>query len=246
LYKGFTLIIGGMVTFLVIVGLLASCTVTSTDTTSSTSSTQSFLIFIFIIMVIAGVVALVAQLNRKPRQGKDQDINNLRKVPTTMYCSKCGTQSSEGDVFCRKCGLPLKQMASNPDSSQTPPPPLSTYVSGGARERRTAYIPESISDKLPSMVRVELSKLTPEKQSLFLEEFRRKKKNTGIAYLLWFIIGLHYIYLGKIGWQFFYWITLGGIGVWAFIDLFRIPGMVNNNNRDVAIDVIRDLKVISS
>ncbi|MDD5190993.1 MAG: TM2 domain-containing protein [Dehalococcoidales bacterium] len=111
---------------------------------------------------------------------------------------------------------------------------------------QTSYIPESISDKLPSMVKIELFKLPPEKQTLFLEEYKRKKKNTGISYVLWLVIGLHYMYLGKVGWQFFYWFTLGGIGIWAFIDIFRMPGMVNNYNRDVAVDVFRDLKMLSS
>ena len=26
-----------------------------------------------------------------------------------IYCTKCGTRSSDGDVFCRKCGLALNQ-----------------------------------------------------------------------------------------------------------------------------------------
>ncbi len=109
-----------------------------------------------------------------------------------------------------------------------------------------SYLPSSISDSLPSMVKVELIKMSPEKQALFVEEYRRKRKNTGIAYVLWFVIGLHYVYLGKIGWQFFYWITLAGLLIWGFIDLFRIPGMVKNYNKDIAMDVFRDLKMTSS
>jgi len=29
-----------------------------------------------------------------------------------MYCTKCGHESSEDDVFCRKCGFPLKPTTS--------------------------------------------------------------------------------------------------------------------------------------
>ena len=108
-----------------------------------------------------------------------------------------------------------------------------------------SYLPNSISDSLPTMVKVELIKMPPEKQALFVEEYRRKKKSTGVAYLLWFIIGLHYIYLGKLGWQLFYWVTLGGLLIWCFIDLFRMPGMVRDYNKDIAMDVFRDLKVVS-
>jgi hypothetical protein len=41
-------------------------------------------------------------------------------------------------------------------------------------------------------------------------------------------------------------VTLFGLGIWAFIDLFRIPGMVRNYNKDIAMDVFRDLKMITS
>jgi len=109
-----------------------------------------------------------------------------------------------------------------------------------------SHIPDSIFDKLPVMVRTELVKLAPDKQGMFLEEFRRKRKSVGLAYFLWFIIGFHYLYLGKVGWQFFYWITLEGLLIWGIIDLFRIRGMVRGYNRDIAIDVLRDLKIISA
>lgn len=107
------------------------------------------------------------------------------------------------------------------------------------------YIPGSIWDKLPGLVKSEVANMSPEKQGLFLEEYRRKDRSVGVAYLLWFIIGLHYIYLGRLGWQIFYWVTLGGLLIWTLIDLFRIPGMVRERNRDIAVDVLRDLKIIS-
>ena len=113
-------------------------------------------------------------------------------------------------------------------------------------ETRMSYIPNSVLDNPPILIKPELSKMPSEKQGLFVDEYRRKQKNTGIAYLLWFIIGLHYIYLNKLGWQFFYWITAGGFLIWAFIDLFRIPGMVRDYNKDVVVDVLRDIKILSS
>jgi TM2 domain-containing membrane protein YozV len=109
-----------------------------------------------------------------------------------------------------------------------------------------SYLPNSISDSLPAMVKVQLIKMTPEQQALFVEEYRRKKKSTGLAYVLWFVIGLHYVYLGKVGWQFFYWLTIAGLFIWGFIDLFRIHGMVRNYNKDIAMDIFRDLKMTSS
>ena len=62
-----------------------------------------------------------------------------------------------------------------------------------------------------------------------------KMKSTGTAYLLYFLLfSTHYAYLGKWGLQLLYWFTLGGVGVWMLIDLFRIPGMVNRHNSLIA------------
>lgn len=58
-----------------------------------------------------------------------------------------------------------------------------------------------------------------------------KIKSTGTAYLMWFLLGAHYAYLGKWGVQILFWITLGGLGIWAFIDLFTMSGKVENYNQ---------------
>ena len=57
-----------------------------------------------------------------------------------------------------------------------------------------------------------------------------KVKSTGTAYLLWFFFGAHYAYLGRWGIQILFWVTLGGLGIWAFIDLFTMSGKVNRRN----------------
>jgi len=107
-------------------------------------------------------------------------------------------------------------------------------------------IPRSIANNLPAMVRNELAKMPPQKQEEFIEEYRRRAKSTGIAYLLWLLLGWHYIYLRKWGIQILFWLTLGGVVIWWLIDIFRIPGMVKNYNKDIAVDVLRNLKAISS
>jgi TM2 domain-containing membrane protein YozV len=148
-----------------------------------------------------------------------------------MYCSKCGTQIAEGTLFCPKCGTAVSVGVSPSSADQT---------------RRDVLIPASISDNLPTMVREGLGHLAVSMQEQFLEEYRRKIKSTGIAYLLWFILGLHYVYLGKWGLTLLMWLTLYGLLVWWFIDIFRIPGMVRNHNKDVAVDVFRTLKAIGA
>jgi len=109
----------------------------------------------------------------------------------------------------------------------------------------TNLIPPSIADAIPSMVKNELVKLSAQQQEEFAEEYKRKAKSSGVAYILWFFLGWHYIYLRKWGIQILFWLTAGGFGVWWFIDLFRIPGMIRDYNKDVATEVLKTLKTIS-
>jgi hypothetical protein len=111
---------------------------------------------------------------------------------------------------------------------------------------KQALLPPSISKNLPAIVRNEVVKFSPEKQQEFLEEYQRKMKSKGVAYLLWLLFGLHYAYLGKWLIQLVFWITGGGFFVWWFIDLFRVSGLINERNKDEAVDVLRTIKIVSS
>jgi TM2 domain-containing membrane protein YozV len=69
-------------------------------------------------------------------------------------------------------------------------------------------------------------------------------KSKGVAYLFWFLLGAHYAYLGKWGTQILYWLTLGGLGFWAIIDLFTLGGKVENYNTQKELkQVKRDVKI---
>ncbi|MFT4850303.1 MAG: hypothetical protein ACI83B_002859 [Sediminicola sp.] len=60
-----------------------------------------------------------------------------------------------------------------------------------------------------------------------------KIKSKDIAYLFWFILGSHYAYFGKWRLQFLFWITLGGIGIWALMDLFFMSNKVDSVNAPI-------------
>ena len=107
-----------------------------------------------------------------------------------------------------------------------------------------SLIPPSILNSLPAMVRNEVSSLSPQRQEEFVEEYRRKAKSTGVAYILWLFCGLHYAYIRKWGIQFLFWFTAGGLFVWWFIDLFRTAGIISDYNKDTSVDVLRNLKAI--
>ena len=110
-----------------------------------------------------------------------------------------------------------------------------------------SYVPESVQRSLPMMVRSQLDNMTAEQQSMFLDEYQRKTKSTGLAYLLWFFLAAHYAYMGKWGLTILMWVALVFVvGIfWWIIDAFRIPGMVSNHNRDTATDVLRTMRIIA-
>ncbi len=55
-------------------------------------------------------------------------------------------------------------------------------------------------------------------------------KSSSTAWIMYLFLGCHYAYLGKWGVQLAYWFTLGGLGIWIFIDMFRISGLVKKHN----------------
>ena len=66
--------------------------------------------------------------------------------------------------------------------------------------------------------------------------YDNQKKTALITFLLWLFFGIfggHRFYLGKIGTGILMLITLGGLGVWTFIDLFLIWGMVRTYNQNI-------------
>jgi hypothetical protein len=111
---------------------------------------------------------------------------------------------------------------------------------------RHALVGSTVADNLPAMVKNELARLSAAKQAEFLEEYNRKSRQTAIAYVLWFFLGFHYVYQKKWGIQILFWLTSGGFFVWWLVDAFRVPGMIKNYNKDVAIDTLRNLKAISA
>lgn len=121
-------------------------------------------------------------------------------------------------------------------------------ASNNQQEGPRLVIESSIADILPSMVKEALSKMPESKQQQFVEEFNRKKKSTGVAYFfLLLCLGMPYGYLGKWGLQFAYWFCLLiFIGFfWGLYLLFTLPGLVRDVNRDIATQIVRDLKVMA-
>ena len=70
---------------------------------------------------------------------------------------------------------------------------------------------------------------------------QRELRETSTAYLLWFFLGAHYAYIGKWGLQIAYWLTLGGLGLWALVDLFRMPSIIREHNEPIYAEIEKQL-----
>lgn len=89
------------------------------------------------------------------------------------------------------------------------------------------------------------SQLSNDDRMLFESTYKRKAKSTGAAYALWFFFGWHYAYMGQWGTQFLYWFTAAGLGIWGIADLFRLGGLINEHNKDVALNALQQVKIHS-
>ncbi|MCL5025773.1 MAG: hypothetical protein M1531_04665 [Chloroflexi bacterium] len=106
-------------------------------------------------------------------------------------------------------------------------------------------IPSSIAGELPAGVKEELAKMAPPYQAEFVREYKKNAKSPVIAYILW-LLGFHYAYFGKGRLLAWFWLLLAPALIWLAVDGFRIPGMVRQHNRQLANDILRYLKTVSS
>jgi hypothetical protein len=87
-----------------------------------------------------------------------------------------------------------------------------------------------------------LNKLTDSQKAFFYSQYKEKQLN--IAYILWFVFGVYYAYFGKWGKQILYWITFGGLTIWAFINLFRMKSLVERANSELFDQAYMKAKII--
>jgi len=64
---------------------------------------------------------------------------------------------------------------------------------------------------------------------------KTQMKDTTTIWLLYLFLGWSYGSLDKIGIQILFYLTFGGLGVWAFIRLFTLSGAIKEYNRVIAM-----------
>ncbi|WP_199187189.1 TM2 domain-containing protein [Staphylococcus warneri] len=84
------------------------------------------------------------------------------------------------------------------------------------------------------MSNIQLKKDLSSQDLLILQtEMDRRRKKKGAAFALWWFTGVfggHRFYTGDIGYALGLLFTLGGLGIWAFIDIFFIFNRIDNIN----------------
>ena len=121
-------------------------------------------------------------------------------------------------------------------------------VAFGAYRAYESYQAESSEDRtiknLPPTVQSAVAALDVEAQNAFFLEYNQRRKKIWVSYIIGFWPGWHYIYNGRVGMQFAFWFTFGGIGVWWFFDLMRMPKIVRATNANMAREALQTLSLL--
>lgn len=79
-------------------------------------------------------------------------------------------------------------------------------------------------------------------------EVEKNKKSAVVMYLLWWftgVLGGHRYYLGDVGRGIAMTFTLGGLGIWAFFDVFFIGGRLRHKTEKIELEAINRIKAMS-
>jgi hypothetical protein len=131
----------------------------------------------------------------------------------------------------------LNQVHSAPDFKLPPTRSRSITVTQGDFG---SVCPKEITMKLPQDPRIQeaYADLLLEDRMVFEHAYAVQSKGLGMMYLS-LLVASHYAYLGRWNVQFAYWFTGGGLLLWMLADVFRLPGMVNEFNKTVALNALK-------
>ena len=90
-----------------------------------------------------------------------------------------------------------------------------------------------------------LNELTPAQKNYVTNRLAAKENDLSVAYLCWFFC-IHYFYLRKPVRNILYWITYGGVFIWAIIDLFRMKSLVEKCNETIVQELIQEATLLES
>ena len=82
---------------------------------------------------------------------------------------------------------------------------------------------------------------------IYRDRMERQRKSPLITWLLWLFagaLGAHRYYLGNVGRGIAMTLTLGGLGIWALIDAFFIPGALRKNEAEAETLVLQEIAMM--
>ena len=100
-------------------------------------------------------------------------------------------------------------------------------------------------ESYPPLVQSALSKMTEEQKLTFESEYGRRKRSMPLLVVLAIFFPIQHFLLGKVGLGIALWLTIGGLGVWWFIEIFLTPKRVNDYNDAAAVNLARDVKIMT-
>lgn len=145
----------------------------------------------------------------------------------SIQCKFCAEQIKANARICRFC---------NRDQTEDLPDKV------GKDNASAEQLKRAISNK---NFTVAVGLLPQSQQSAYQSEVDRRKKSTGIAYLLYFLLGLvggHKFYIGEIGWGMIYLFTLGGFVVGMVCDIILLPNQVSAANDRIRQQILESIR----
>ncbi len=103
----------------------------------------------------------------------------------------------------------------------------------------------TIEKELPGIVKSGLSKMSPDMQALFEDSYKDRRADPVLRLLLAIFFPIQFILEGRIGlFVLFFLSCIVFIGfVWWFIDVFLVYKRTQSLNRDLAVTILRDIKI---
>ena len=104
-------------------------------------------------------------------------------------------------------------------------------------------IPRDIEKTLPPRVRTDLAAFSSKQQQTFVDLYKKRERNKTIMIILSIFFPIQMFFLGKVGLGIIFWLTLGGLGIWWFVEIFLTAGRTDSYNSNMAEEILADIKV---
>ena len=92
--------------------------------------------------------------------------------------------------------------------------------------------------------RLSVHDLTERELLILRQEVDSRKKSVAATWLLWLFFGefgAHRFYLGRVGTGIAMLLTLGGLFIWALVDVFLVPGIIRADKRRVEMEILEEI-----